>query len=124
MGEPDLCKATHACFRTSWEPNPYKTLLMVSRGGGARSPEQIASVLIMLAIPTGLETVAAGLAANAGNRFKPVRGLLFGWLADVAVAEDNEVIVAYVLSDVEADVEPSSATPAPSTIWGSIPTRK
>ena len=103
LGEPGLCDATQACFHTSWEPNPYKTLLIVSRGGGARSPEQIASVLMMLAILTGLAMLVAGLAANAVTRFKPIHGLLFGWLADVAAADDDEVIVAYVLSDVEAD---------------------
>ena len=102
--EERICAITSACIATHWEPNAYRVLLVASQPNGARGPEQIAAVLMVLVVLTALAFVLAYLVTEGLTRLKTFRGLIYGWLAETAVAEDrNEIVVAYILSDVEAE---------------------
>lgn len=96
------CAETQVCWTVPYDPNPYTSLLSVGRPGAAVAAEQIVAMLATLVLLTIIaflvsrwmvERLAAGNTRN---------GLLYGWLADVAVATSaDEAILVYVVSDVE-----------------------
>lgn len=102
-GQDVLCERVR-CLAVDHEPNVYADLFNIARAKSAVTGAEVVAILVSLAVLTAAtfaltRSVAQALAGRAG-----LKGVLYGWLADVAVAEAaDEAVLAYVVSDVEQD---------------------
>jgi hypothetical protein len=96
----DLICSRAACFRVGYEPNVYAALFNVTIARGQFTGAQVVLILFTLVLLTGLAFVSArGVVGE-----KALRGMLYGWLAEVALGQDRgEAVLAYVVSDVQED---------------------
>jgi hypothetical protein len=97
-----------ACIHLPVDPDPYAVFLAQGRGLSLAGDAQIALALLNLFGLTVFTFVLARLAGGWLSSLPAMRGLLYGWLADVVPAESRisgdgaaEVFMAYVLSDLE-----------------------
>jgi hypothetical protein len=97
-----------ACIHLPVDPDPYAVFLAQGRGLSLAGDAQIALALLNLFGLTVFTFVVARLAGGWLSSLPAMRGLLYGWLADVVPAESRisgdgaaEVFMAYVLSDLE-----------------------
>jgi hypothetical protein len=100
----DLVCAYSRCFVVPYEPNVYVALFaaMVGRAG-ASGPEAVA-ILAALTALTILAFVSARTIVSVFGGREALKGLLYGWLGDLVVAQTpHEAVLAYVLSDVQDD---------------------
>lgn len=94
-----------SCFRVSHDPNVYASLftMTVDKNATVTGLEIVAILLTLVLLTAGaffgtrrIVTTFAGEAA--------LKTMLYGWLAEVAVAKsETEVVLAYVVSDVQED---------------------
>lgn len=102
-GQDALCGAL-ACLAVDHEPNVYADLFNIALAKAPVSGSEVVSILATLAV---LTAVSFGLTRSVAQAFvgrAGLKGVLYGWLADVAVAEDpDEAVLAYVVSDVQED---------------------
>jgi hypothetical protein len=92
-----------ACLRVGYEPNIYAALFNVALARGEVTGTQVVVILFDLALLTAIAFRGARAAFGlAGDR--ALKGMLYGWLADVDVGEDaDEAVLAYVVSDIQQD---------------------
>lgn len=100
----DLACGRTTCLAVDYDANLYSSLFDIA---AARAPVSGAEALALFSALTGLTVlsfvlargIARGLTGKTG-----LKGVLYGWLADVAVAEaPDEAVLAYVVSDVQED---------------------
>ena len=96
----DRARGHAPCFQVGYEPNVYATLFNVALAKGPVTGTEVVAVLLALVVLTGIAFASAR--ALVGE--KALKGMLYGWLADMAVGEGNrEAVLAYVVSDIQED---------------------
>lgn len=92
------------CVPVDYEPNVYTALFNVALARGKVTGAQVVAILATLAALTGVSYWRArALVALLGGK-TALKGMLYGWLADVDVAANSdEAVLAYVVSDVQED---------------------
>ncbi len=96
----DAVCASASCFRVGYEPNVYVALFEVMLAKGQVTGAQVVTILSTLVLLTALAFVSARCVVGE----KALKGMLYGWLADVAIGENRgEAVLAYVVSDVQED---------------------
>lgn len=92
------------CAIVSYEPNLYAALFGIGLAGQRVTGLEVVSILATLCVLTSLSFFLARSTVSLFARNTNLKGLLYGWLGDLVIAADaKEVVVAYVVSDVEAD---------------------
>ncbi len=89
------------CFRIAYEPNIYAAIFNAALSKGEITGTEVVAILFTLVLLTGLAFWTARVAVGlAGER--AMKGLLYGWLAEVDVGKDSgEAVLAYVVSDIQ-----------------------
>jgi hypothetical protein len=92
------------CFRVGYEPNIYAALFNVALAKGPVTGTEVVAILFTLVVLTGLAFVSAREAVSRLAGKDALKGMLYGWLAEVDVGEDRgEAVLAYIVSDVQED---------------------
>jgi len=92
------------CFRVGYEPNIYAALFNVALAKAQVTGTEVVAILFALVVLTGLAFVSARGAVSRLAGRQALKGMLYGWLAEVDVGEDRgEAVLAYVVSDVQED---------------------
>lgn len=93
-----------ACLAVGYEPNVYTALFDVALAKGAVTGTEVVAILVTLVVLTGLSYRLARAFVTLFGGKDALKGMLYGWLAEVDVAADqNEAVLAYVVSDVQDD---------------------
>ena len=91
-------------LQVEYDPNVYAALFNVAFAKNAVTGTEIVTILFTLVLLTAAAFLSARytvsiLAGDAG-----LKGMLYGWLAEVDVAKNpREAVLAYVVSDVQDD---------------------
>ena len=100
--QPPLCACLPVCVRVPFEPNAYAVLLDATVNDTRVSAGELLLAMATFAAVTALAFVVSMLFVRWAWRWKWFVRLIYGWLAEVGVADSpDEVILAYVLSEVE-----------------------
>jgi hypothetical protein len=102
------------CFRVEHEPNVYVVLFTAALTKsaptapvtpyGRATGTEVVTILLTLVCLTWLSFASARATVNRLAGKEAVKGMLYGWLSDLAVGEnDLEAVLAYVVSDVQED---------------------
>lgn len=99
-----VCAHLRACLTVTDEPNVYAILFGAALLNRTLTGFQAVALLATLVALTAAAFLAArALVARLGSG-SGAKAFLYGWLADVDVASrPGEAVLAYVLSDIEAD---------------------
>lgn len=100
----DWACARATCVAVDYDANLYSALFDIA---AARTTVSGAEAFALFGTLSGLTLLSFLLARGAARRLAGqagLKGVLYGWLADVAVAEAaDEAVLAYVVSDVQED---------------------
>lgn len=103
IGQDAYC-AQWACFAVGYEPNIYAALFNVALAKAQVSGLEVVTVLATLSLLTAAAFFATRFLITRVAGRTGVTSMLYGWLADVAVAQsDDEAVLAYVVSDIQED---------------------
>ncbi len=98
------CAQGGSCLRVSYDPNAYATLFNVALLRQPVTGLEAFSLLFTIIALTAASFFITRRIAAAPATATALRGVLYGWLADVVVASGaDEAVLAYVLSDVQDD---------------------
>ncbi len=87
-----------------FDPNVYGAMSALAFANEPMAANQVLLLLGSLLMLTIVGYWVGGRAIEALNRTGSLNPMLYGWLSEMAVAEDQrEAVLAYVLSDVEED---------------------
>jgi hypothetical protein len=97
-----VCHRRGACLAVDFNPNAYVVLFNAAHSAQAVTGAEVVCLLASLAVLTAATFAITRLAGASPWAPRLLHGLLYGWLADVAVASGpDEAVLAYVLSDVQ-----------------------
>ena len=99
----DAVCAHATCWQVAYQPNIYAALFNMALTKGQVSGAQVVAILLTLVLLTGLAFRSARAAVSLAGE-EALKGMLYGWLAEVDVGENRaEAVLAYVVSDVQED---------------------
>ena len=93
-----------ACIKVDYQPNIYVAMFNVALARATVSGAEIVAILSTLVALTWLSFMLARSAVSRLAGEKALKGMLYGWLAEVDVGENrDEAVLAYVISDIQED---------------------
>jgi hypothetical protein len=91
-------------LHVEYEANVYTALFNVALGKISVSGTEVVAILVTLVALTGLVFMSSRYAVSSFVGDAGLKGMLYGWLAEVDVANDpREAVLAYVVSDIQED---------------------